>query len=609
MTVRVLPVGTLAVAAIGSVLCLAQEPAPADDAAQRRFRVSQHLVVVDAVVTDGEGRHVTDLGPEDFEVEQGGKARPVRQAVYVETSRPPAGPSGAGKADAPGSVPAAPTPAPPAAPSSRDVARTIAVVVDDLGLSWESTYHVHRALRRFVDEQVRPSDLVAILRTSAGVGALQQFTTDRRLLHAAVERVQWTAQSRSVITAFSALSDPNPRAELLAAGSLAALDYVIRGVGRLPGRKAVLFFSEGLDLFGNRIGSGRLSTVFSGLMDRANAAGVVVYTIDARGLSTGGLTAEDDPRVKTGFGVPVDGSGSQMREAILSDMRERREFLRNTQEALYFLARETGGFAVLNNNDLNLGISRVLSDLAGYYLIGYEAPEGAPQSWERSSVRVRLKRPGLRLRARRGAFGPSFGGQPERREERDPVLFAALSPFHGGTLPVRLNAFVARTPGDGFLLRADLFLEGVDLEFRTSAEGLHEAEYEIGTFVIGDNGSIPGLARRKLSLKLTDEQHRRAVAEGLLYTVPVSLKKPGDYQLRVAVRDLQGPALGSASQFIEVPRAGKGRLAISSVVLGPRADTAGAGPPGLRAGCSSAGRRSRMPTRFTTASARRRAST
>lgn len=59
MAVRVLPVGTLAVAAIGSVLCLAQEPAPVDDAAQRRFRVSQHLVVVDAVVTDGRGRHVT----------------------------------------------------------------------------------------------------------------------------------------------------------------------------------------------------------------------------------------------------------------------------------------------------------------------------------------------------------------------------------------------------------------------------------------------------------------------------------------------------------------------------------------------------------------------
>lgn len=608
MGVRLLPAGALTVVTLGSVLCLAQEPtAPEDDRARRRFRVSQNLVTVDAVVTDGEGKHVTDLGFDDFEVSQGGKVRPVRQAVYIDTTEPSSAAAPPPATVEPRDPGAPPTSATPGAATVDDIARTIAVVVDDLGLSWESTYHVQRALRRFVDEQVRHSDLVAILRTSAGVGALQQFTTDRRLLHAAVERVQWTVQSRAGVTAFTPASKPTvggpagpvPEAgddiwnEYLAAGSLAALDYVIRGVNQLPGRKAVIFLSEGLDLFGNssveredtpsrkpldrRSRSGRMWTAFADIMDRANAAGVVVYTIDPRGLVTGGLTAEDNPQPPEGFGIPADGDGSQMKEEILRAQRQRHDYLRNTQDTLYFIARETGGFAVLNNNDLNLGMSRVLNDLAGYYLIGYEAPEGAPQSWETSSVRVRLKRPGLRLRARRGAFGPALGGPREQQEVRDPLLSAALSPFHGGTLPVRLTAFVARTEKSGYMVRSELVLEGRDLQFTTGAGGLHEAEYEIGTFVIGDNGSIPGSARQKLSLRLTDAQRRRALNEGLVYTILTPLKDPGAYQVRVAVRRVDGKGLGSASQFLEVPRVGKRRLAMSSVVLGPRVDEAGGG--------------------------------
>jgi sugar diacid utilization regulator len=61
----------------------------------------------------------------------------------------------------------------------------LAIVVDDLGLSFESTAYVRQMLTRYVDTNVGPGDLVAIIRTAAGVGTLQQFTTDRRLLHAA----------------------------------------------------------------------------------------------------------------------------------------------------------------------------------------------------------------------------------------------------------------------------------------------------------------------------------------------------------------------------------------------------------------------------------------
>ena len=77
-----------------------------------------------------------------------------------------------------------------------EVRRTLALVVDDLGLAGETIPPVRGAIRNFIDEQMRPGDLVAIVRTGAGMGALQQFTTDKRLLYAALERVKYGAEPR-----------------------------------------------------------------------------------------------------------------------------------------------------------------------------------------------------------------------------------------------------------------------------------------------------------------------------------------------------------------------------------------------------------------------------
>jgi len=73
--------------------------------------------------------------------------------------------------------------------------RTIAIVLDDLNLSFGSIYQTRKSLRKFVDEQMQPDDLVAIIRTGGGVGALQQFTTDKRVLYAAIDKLRWNPAS------------------------------------------------------------------------------------------------------------------------------------------------------------------------------------------------------------------------------------------------------------------------------------------------------------------------------------------------------------------------------------------------------------------------------
>src|SRR5205085_1806442 len=178
-------------------------------------------------------------------------------------------------------------------------------------------------------------DLVAIMRTSAGMGALQQFTSDKNVLYHAIERVRWYPLGRSAVGAFAPMESPPPgrdnsngdsggnngngngnvnsdrtsgtdsgaaadadefRDEIFSVGTLGALNFIVRGMGELPGRKSVIMFSDGFTIF-DRDDPAKRQRVLENLrrlVDLANRASVVVYTVDARGLPYIGLTAADD---------------------------------------------------------------------------------------------------------------------------------------------------------------------------------------------------------------------------------------------------------------------------------------------------------------------------
>jgi len=248
---------------------------PAQQPAVPAFRISADLVTIDAVVTDGDGRHVTDLTATDFEVTVAGKKQELQQAVYIRTADQP-GVLAAANADAP--VPASATAGARSGASlllkrsgrqPDRIARTVALVVDDLGLSLRGTVDARTMLHRYVDTQMESGDVVAIVRTGGGTGALQQFTTDKRLLHRAADAVQWSFRSR--VSSFRAVEptglvgdvDDSAAGELRDAtasvGSLGALEYIAHGIAELPGRKCIIFVSEGFtQLFVDRRESGRM---------------------------------------------------------------------------------------------------------------------------------------------------------------------------------------------------------------------------------------------------------------------------------------------------------------------------------------------------------------
>jgi VWFA-related protein len=570
------------------------------------FRAATHLVTIDAVVTDGDGKPVTNLTRDDFEVTVGGKPQLLAQAVYIRTQEQPQAWAAARAAATAGArnAPSDPRSASAASRTLRttgttpdSIARTIALVVDDLGLSFRGVHDVRDAVHKYIDTQIEPGDLVAIIRTAGGVGALQQFTTDRRLLHLAADRLLWNVRSHGAFASpdGAGLDEVDQLHDTLASvGSMGALEYIARGVSQLPGRKCIIYFSEGSQsLFSDRMGSGssrgagseRIWRAMTRMLSRANAAGVVIYTVDARGLMTGSAVpaadtgsaggsgsggggleagASLDPRAVRGDGGFLDTPSSAMGAA------DRRRPISDSQESLRFLADQTGGLPIENTNDLNLGIKRILDDQRGYYLLGYPAAEDSARGlWTQNRVKVRVKRPGLRVRARQGFFGP-FDTSAQKVEAADPLVMSALSPFGSGAITVRLTsmfAYDAAAAKAGSYVRSLLFIDPGDLHFEVDPQGRHTARFQVLVLAVGDNGLVLDAWRREVPLALTDATFQQIQNHGIVVTVRSPAKEPGPYQMRAAVEDLSSKRVGSAAQFLEVPQVGGGHLAVSGVLL------------------------------------------
>lgn len=542
------------------------------------MRITTNLVQVDAVITDKQGRVVTDLKPEELEIYEDGRKQKITNFQYYVAE---------GSA---GEAPIKPTadksesknnpPLPPTRLRREDVRRTIALVVDDLGLSFQSAYYARRALKKFVDEQMQPGDLVAIIRTSGGMGALQQFTSDKRQLYAAVERVKWNGLGRGGIAAFAPLEGAGPkfpegkddqapradveqfREEVFSVGTLGALSYVVRGLRELPGRKSVLLISDGLRIF-NREDPTRASRVLAALQrltDQANRASVVIYTMDARGLQTLGLTAADNTA-----GMSTD--------QIAEQLSNRSVDFFESQNGLNYLAQQTGGLAIRNTNDLSGGIKSVLEDQRGYYLIGYRPDESTfdPRTGRRKFHKLSLKvtRAGkFSVRMRNGFFGVSDEEkEPQRRTLAQQLVSALVSPFGATGVHLQLTSLFANDPKVGSFMRSILYVDPKDLTFTDEPNHMHKCVFDVLAMTFGDNGVPVDQSGKTYTITINDEWYQRIQRDGLVYYITVPIKKPGAYQLRTSLRDSASDRIGSASQFVDVPDLKKDRLALSSLSL------------------------------------------
>jgi VWFA-related protein len=440
---------------------------------------------------------------------------------------------------------------------------------------------VRHDLKRFVEQQLQPGDLVAIVRTSGGMGALDQFTTDRRLLLAAVDRLRWYPGGRSGLSAMEpAGSSPGAGQDARAQeaqwrhvtyslGTLGAVSYLVNGMREMPGRKSLILISDGLRL---RYGLGPAETVprsyrapsiwerdervmegLRRLADQANRAAVVLYSVDARGIQTLMPTAADQLSMAD---IRNAGRGDSRLTGMLLD-----------QEGLQVLSHETGGFLVHDSNRIDFGLGQILQDLEGYYLIGYK-PDAArfqPRNGKQPdfhAIKVQVKIPKLHVRSRSGYYGYEDSPQPAQ----DRFAAALFSPFTSSGVRLRLTPVFAEAVDGRTTITLMLHIDARDLTFSAEA-GEQQATADLLAFTVDERGRPVDKASYKAIIRLKPARYEYALGAGLVYTSSIPVVRPGPYQVRVAVRDTATGKIGSASQFLEVPDLKKRRLALSGLVV------------------------------------------
>lgn len=547
-----------------------QQPA-APQADDDIVRITTNLVQIDVVVTDSKGNQVTDLKADDFELLEEGRPQKITNFSFVDSepteSRAPANASNTTS---------------PAVRAAEPPRRTIALVVDDIAMSFDSADHTRRAIRRFIEERMLPGDSIAVVRTSAGVGALQQFTSDKQHLYAAVERVRGKVYDtrderlrKCQDNTFAGTLDPGAntynedstdneftgfREEISYKGTVGAVNLIVRGLRELPGRKALVLFSDGPFACPNEQlkQESRFADRLKRISDLANRASVVFYSIDPRGLMA--LDSAADP-----------GVGRRNSAGTLNRLSEARADIFYSQNAFRPVVEATGGLAIYNYNDIPNALQRVVDDQRGYYLLGYRPSEttfdskkGPPRF---NNLKVRLKRPGLRVRTRSGFYNyAETKGRVVGRTRGDQLLGALMSPFSSGAIDVRLTSLFGNEAAGSYMLSM-LHIDPAGLTFTAQPDGAQQAVMDVLAITFDADGQIVEQVNKTQTMRASGSKLKQLMKNGLVYTLSVPITKPGSYQLRIAVRDAASERVGSAGQFIEVPDLGKHRLALSGIAV------------------------------------------
>jgi len=550
-------------------------------------RITTNVVQIDAVVTK-DGKQVTDLKAEDFEIFEDKKPQKITNFSYVSNiSR-----SSENVVTTSPNKDRNAAPIAPVVVRAGDPHRTMAIVVDDLGIAFESIGRVRNQLRKFVEQDMRPNDLVAIIRTGGEVGALQQFTTDKRLLLRAIENLRWNISSRlgvSVLPPVGLDIDPplSSNIQYPIMDTLRAIRFILNGMREMPGRKSMLLLSDSLpvesevlslpstpiraaipsedrsesdpwptEMYGNNLALQRVAEL-------AIRASVVIYAANTAGLLPTGITAADN------FNVNLRPTGSQP----FNTLSMRSHILQNASSGLDVLTRRTGGFLTKNSN--NFGIKRVAEDQNGYYLIGYRP---ASETFNRRfhNIKVRVKRSGLSVRTRSGFFGMTDeDAMPIQYTARDQIALALMSPFGASDIEVHLSAVFANLPQRGSLIRSLIHFPASAITFTNEPDGWHKAILNLSCIVFGDNGGVVQQLSETREVRLRAESFDQIIRDGLTYQYDVPLKKHGSYQFRVAVRDAGSARIGTAREFIDVPELKKNQMVLSGITLSGYADSKG----------------------------------
>jgi VWFA-related protein len=583
-------------------------------------RINTELVQTDVMVFDKQGHFVNGLHAQDFNLRIDGKSQPISFFELVST----------GSANEESQLVAARDSRPGKdnnGPVSVDLdrRRVIFFYVDDLHLAANNLVRARQLLLNYVEKDMRQNDEAGITSASGQIGFLQQLTDNKTVLGAAIERLKIrpyfvSDSERPSMTEYQALAVernnrdvidyfvdelmkdlpnlstiaapagmPRGRAEqhvrdrahtilqqaaAISTNSLSGLETLIRSSSNLPGRKLVFFISDGFFLDDhNSNDRDRLRHITS----LAARSGVVIYSIDARGLVASLTDATSD--------VAPDPSGRLQRIAGGE--------LVESQDAMNALASDTGGRTIFNTNALDAGVTQALQETSTYYLLAWrpERTEQKSEKFRHLEINV-IGRPELTVRVRKGFFELERAPVTADRQSKKPdqktdeaqektagtqLRAAITAPFPESGLPVSLSLTWTDAPEKRQALNIALQVKGSAISFE-GENGKQKAVVDVAGSIYNQEGKAGASFGERLTVTGPTNETDKNISPDLVYLYPLTLP-PGLYQVRVGVRDENNGRIGSAQRWIEIPDTSAHKVVLSSLIVSERTVTQTAAPP------------------------------
>jgi VWFA-related protein len=567
-------------------------------------------ILVDVVVRDRAGEPVTDLGPEDFEVIEDGVRQDVGSFTPIFRDETPGrratlpASRAAHVAEASG-APAAPAGAPPELPSE-----VLALVFDRL--SPDGRALAFSAANTYLQSE-HPDRIVGVFGIDLSLVSLQPFTREMADVRRAIERAGQRATSQFGATgaerrdmqdralratdqsaaSAGAAAGQGAGAAGAAAGAAAAeaqmlqmqqrmletfdtlerdqrgyatangLLAVVSGMRNMPGRKAIIFFSEGLSIPPN------VQERFLAVVAAANRANVSIYSMDSAGLRTESTLREarDEVFAAGQRSLSRNPSRDLTGEPMTAALERNEAYLRlDPHSGLGQLADQTGGLLVSNTNDFRRALARVDSDMRNYYMLSY-VPSNPEFDGRYRNISVRVSRPGLTVQHRKGYFAV-------RAPAGEPVLTyeaPALAVLDKSAVP---NAFPVRAGALRFPEAARPGLTPIVVEFPTAGITFQPSPdktlYTSDVTVLVRFRDVDGQVLEKLSQRYElqgpiDQMDRATQGELIFYRQPEL--PPGLYTMETVVYDALSGKASVRFSTIQKPHVDPDQLRMSSLMI------------------------------------------
>lgn len=575
-------------------------------------RTSASEVVVDVVARDKKGKLVRGLTAADLSVLEDGKVQSVTSVREIATGI--AEPSPAPGSPAPGS-----SVRPPAVDATKQP-RLFTLVFDRLGI--DSRRLARQAAHDLIKEDLGPNVYLAVFFTDLHLKVIQPFTNDRTKLGAAIDQATSGAPTDYANAAFDLqLAAASTRgsegsAEAAASGgsqnvdgggiaaeamsrmindmleftetstreqqgrsSIFALWGIVKEQHRLPGRKTLLYFSEGIQV------PNSLQNQFRNMVSAANRSNVSIYAVDARGLSVANDNQPGQDLMNRNLKVSQGqyrSSQSAQSEAVTREQamqfdRAEDAIRANPQIALAELAESTGGFLIANTNDFRQPLRRLTEELGTYYEIVYR-PANTNLDGRFRSIEVKVARPDVKLQSRSGYFAlPALDGQTVFPYEVPLLNALGTHPLPKG-LDYRASVIPFR-PVRGAQQSSLIFdLPMRDVTFRENAtKTAYRTHFSFLALLKDEQGRVVGKISRDLPMEEPLDKLAGFQAGRAIFSKQLTLR-PGRYTLESAVADQEGNRIAARRASLIVPAQPIGRVALSGIAMIRRTDKAPASP-------------------------------